>query len=293
MRKITIKKTAILSILATSIIASKSHAIDLNSRDFIPAPLDTDFAVVYLPTAFSNDFHGPADNLGTAEVRASALVYRQVWTTDICGLKCTPQFIIKYVDIDSKAPGMSRSDQDRGIGDPTVGATLMLLDEPASGTYIGLMGLLTIPIGEYDSRSPSTSPGGNRWASDINLNITKRLGHNWVAEINFDVEGYGKNDDFAGSELKQRPLFRSQNFISYDFSPSTYAALKLEITQGGELEINGRTIADSKQRYTQLGVEAAHWLDKSNQIAIFAGKNISSSNSYDMKSMGLRYVHVF
>lgn len=68
---------------------------------------------------------------------------------------------------------------------------------------------------------------------------------------------HAKNDDYFGSDLEQKPLYRLQAFASYDFSQSTYGALKLVHADGGELKLQGHTLDDTHQRYTQLGFELA------------------------------------
>lgn len=62
-----------------------------------------------------------------------------------------------------------------------------------------------------------------------------------MLEANLEAQFYAKNDDYFGSDLEQKPLYRLQAFASYDFSQSTYGALKLVHADGGELKLQGHT----------------------------------------------------
>jgi hypothetical protein len=279
--------------LALSSACLDLQAADLNARDFVSAPSGTTVGVAYLPVTRAHEYHGPGDVNGKARLAVDAFAYRQLWFTDVCGTLCTPQFIVPYASIKTRGPGSTITQEDRGMGDPQIGGTLFFIDEPESRTYSGLLTMLTLPIGEYDQNNPEASPGSNRWALNLNYNYTKGLGTNWIVEGNLEVHLYGKNRDYRQSELEQRPLYRAQMFASYDFTPSSYGALRLIHAQGGELEIDGQTLADSRQRYTQVGLEAGHWIDRRNQLLLGVTRNVSAQNTFASDNILLRFVHVF
>lgn len=104
---------------------------------------------------------------------------------------------------------------------------------------------------------------------------------------------YGRNDDYFDNELKQKPLYRLQAFASYDFTPTTYGALRLIHADGGQLELDDRHLDNSHQRYTQVGFELGHWLDRRNQVLLGLTRNVSTDNAYAQDNLLLRFVHVF
>ncbi|ASV38902.1 MULTISPECIES: transporter [Pseudomonas] len=280
-------------LLGGTLLCLDSQAADLNARDFFGAPSGTSLGVLYLPATRAQDFRGPADSTGKAELKVNAMAYRQVYFTDACGTLCTPQLILPFADIDARLPGASRRTGESGFGDPQVGGTLFFINDPTSRTYSGLLSLITLPVGEYHSTNPDVSPGANRWGATFVYNYTQGIGENWVLEANLEAQLYGKNDDYFGSELKQDPLYRLQAFASYDFTPATYGALRLIQATGGALRINNRSIDDTRKRYTQVGFEVGHWLDKQNQVMFSLSQNVATTNGYAGTDALLRLVHVF
>ncbi|NWF12392.1 transporter [Pseudomonas reactans] len=280
-------------LLGGTLLCLDSQAADLNARDFFGAPSGTSLGVLYLPATRAQDFRGPADSTGKADLKVNAMAYRQVYFTDACGTLCTPQLILPFADIDARLPGASRRTGESGFGDPQVGGTLFFINDPTSRTYSGLLSLITLPVGEYHSTNPDVSPGANRWGATFVYNYTQGIGENWVLEANLEAQLYGKNDDYFGSELKQDPLYRLQAFASYDFTPATYGALRLIQATGGALRINNRSIDDTRKRYTQVGFEVGHWLDKQNQVMFSLSQNVATTNGYAGTDALLRLVHVF
>lgn len=279
--------------LALALVWTNAQAADLNARDFVTAPVGTSLGVAYLPLTRANDYHGVADSKGNAELSVNAFAYRQLWFSDICGTLCTPQFIVPFANIDARLPGTTGHTSESGVGDPQVGGTLFFINDPQARTYSGLLALLSVPVGEYHSRNPDVSPGANRWALHLNYNYTQGLGEKWVLEANLEAQLYGKNDDYYDAELEQKPLYRLQAFASYDFTPSTYGALRLIHADGGELELNGHRLDNTHQRYTQAGFELGHWLDQRNQVLLGLTRNVSTENAFAQDNLLLRFVHVF
>ncbi len=275
------------------LLGAEAGAADLNARDFFGAPAGTTLGVLYLPATRAHEFHGPADRNGKAELNTNAMAYRQVFFSDICGTLCTPQFIIPFVDIDARLPGSAGHAGETGFGDPQVGGTLFFINDPERRRYSGLLTLITLPLGEYHAKNPDVSPGANRWGATFVYNYTQGIGRDWVLEANLEAQFYAKNDDYFGSDLEQKPLYRLQAFASYDFSQSTYGALKLVHADGGELKLQGHTLDDTHQRYTQLGFELGHWLDRRNSLMFGLSRNVATDNAFHGSQALLRLVHVF
>lgn len=280
-------------VLGGALLCLDSQAAELNARDFFGAPSGTMLSALYFPAIRNNEFHGKADSTGKADLNINAVVYRQVLYTDACGMLCTPQFILPFVDINARLPGASDHTSERGFGDPQFGGTLFFINDPASRTYSGLLTLITLPVGEYHSQNPDVSPGANRWGTTFLYNYTQGVGEKWVLEANLEAQIYGKNDDYYGSDLEQRPLYRLQAFASYDFTQSTYGAVRLIQADGGELRINNQRIDGTHRRYTQVGFEVGHWLDRQNQVMFSLSQNVAATNNYAGTEGLLRLVHVF
>ncbi|WP_278441504.1 transporter [Pseudomonas oryzihabitans] len=283
---------SLVAAFALAGLGAQLQAADLNARDFFSAPVGTSLGVGYLPLTRSNAYHGAGSDQNT-QLEVNAFAYRQLWFSDLCGLLCTPQFIVPYADVAIRSPGALTTERGRGVGDPQVGGTLFFINDPEQRIYSGLLALLTLPLGEYDGERAGASPGANRWALHLNYNYTRGLGKRWVLEANVEAQLYAKNDDFYGQTLTQAPLYRLQAFASYDLSATTYGGLRLIHADGGELHLGGRTQDDTHQRYTQVGFEIGHWLDKRNQVLLGLTRNVATTNAFARDDLLLRFVHVF
>ncbi|MGY0551982.1 transporter [Vreelandella sp. 2A-K22] len=278
---------------ALALSATASQAADLNARDFLSAPAGTSIGVLYLGNEQANRFHGAADPEGNARLDVNALAYRQIWFSDICGRLCTPQFVMPLVEVDARLPGAAERERQSGLGDPQVGGTLFFVDRPEDRVASGLLTMLTVPVGEYDSQRPGTSPGANRWGATFVFNYTRGVGEKWVLEASLEAQLYGDNDDYLGMTLEQDPLYRLQAFASYDLTDNTYGALRLIHAEGGALQLDGRVLEDTRQRYTQLGVELGHQLSPRHQVMLALSHNVDTDNAFHGSQALLRLARVW
>lgn len=278
-------------ILALTITSVK--AAELNARDFLTAPVGTSLGVLYLNNENSDRFDGPADIENNASLDVNAAAFRQLWFSDFCGTLCTPQFIVPFAEVDARLPGSVRRDRQIGIGDVQVGGTLFFMNRPESRTSSGLLTLLTLPVGKYDSQRPGTSPGANRFAATFVYNYTQGIGNKWILEANLEGQFYGDNDDYLGMNLEQDPLYRIQAFASYDFSPKTYGALRLIHARGGELALENQTLENTRQGYTRVGFEVGYQVTPKNQVMVALTRNVDTENAFESTQALLRIAHVW
>lgn len=266
---------------------------DTNARDFFSAPNGALVGVVYLPMLRADEFDSTAGKTPDADLKVNALVYRHVWFKEVGGTLITPQFVVPLVNIDLRLPGAAVSQNKTGLGDPMVGATLFFVNDPAKREFSGLNVMLGLPVGQYDKQVPDASAGQHRWQSHVMLNYTKGLGSKWVVEGTLEAQVYGRNNDYFGQSLSQKPLYRLQAFTSYDFTPSTYGALRLYHGQGGTLSMNGAELPDTRQRFTQVGLELGSWVDKRNQVLAMVAHDVTAENRFKTNQLLLRLVHAY
>lgn len=289
-----LKHSLIGAALATTLpFGTSAFAADTNAKDFYSAPAGTQLGVLYLPNTQASEYDSETGTFKDAKLDVQAVAYRHIWFTDMCGTLCTPQIIVSGARVKATLPGATDSMSDSGLGDAQIGGTLFLLNNPEKREYSGLLSLLTVPIGEYDGKAADVSAGANRWGATFLLNYTRGVSEKWTLEGSLEAQLYGNNDDYYGQTLSQDPLYRLQAFASYDFSPTTYGAFRLYHAQGGELEIGGTKIDNSRQEYTQVGFEIGHWLDSRNQVMFTYADNVESENTFDSSQLMLRFAHVY
>lgn len=287
------KKFYALSLSVYFSCSALAHAAGtMNARDFIAAPPGTSLAVLYYENEGSNEFSGvPASANENLDV--NALLYRQLWFTDICGTLCTPQFILPYADVYLRMPFSPKSSSSSGFGDPLFGGAIYISNNPQQKYYSAFLTLVSLPVGKYDSLNPDSSPGSNRWEVFLTYNNTISVGEEWVFEANLEAELYGNNDDYLGSKLEQSPLLSAQLIASYDISSSVYGAASVIHSDGGEMELDGYTLPDTTSRETRLGAELGYSLSRRNTIMASYSKIISSTNAFESDKVLLRFTHVW
>jgi hypothetical protein len=268
-------------------------AADTNARDYFSAPDGTSLGIVYVPVVRADAYRTSAGKLPDTDLQVNALVYRHVWFTEACGTLCTPQFVIPVADTHVRTPGAGAEQKQRGVGDPMVGATFFFRNDPTTRTFSGLNVMVGLPVGAYDRNAPDASAGQNRWQTHAMLNVTHGIGTNWVLEGTLEAQVYGDNKDYFGQRLAQKPLYRLQAFASYDFTPSTYAALRVYHGRGGALSLGGTDLAGTRQRYTQAGLELHSWIDRRNQVLAMLGRDVAAENHFQTSQLLLRFVHVY
>lgn len=275
------------------VMSSNSYtlAADLNARDFYSAPSGTQVGLVYLNDDRSTHFHGKGAN--NAKLRASSVAYRHVFFTDICDTLCTPQFILPAVDLKLELPGADKSKRNRGFADLQFGGTLFIINQPEKRLFSGVLTMVTAPTGSYQSHNAATSIGKNRWQVDFVYNITKGITDHLIAETNFEIQLYSKNNDFNGMSYRQRPLFRNQTFISYDFTPQTYGALRFIFAEGGSAKLAGNTLPDSRYRNVQLGLELGHKISPKDTLMLSVSRDVQTRNTFQGSHLLLRLAHVY
>lgn len=266
---------------------------DTNARDFFTAPDGASADVIYLPMVRSDAFNNSAGKVPDTNLDVNALVYRHIWFKDVGGTMITPQFVVPLVNTDLRLPGAGTSQNKTGLGDPVVGASVFFVNDPAKREFSGLNVMFGLPLGQYDKQAPDASAGQNRWQSHVMLNYTKGLGQKWVVEGTLEAQLYGHNNDYHGQTLAQKPLYRLQAFASYDFTPSTYGALRLYYGQGGALSMNGAALPNTHQNFTQVGFELGSWLDKRNQVLAMVAHDVTAENRFKTNQLLLRLVHAY
>lgn len=276
-----------------ALAAPYTQAADLDARDFVSAPVGTSVGVLYLDNEHADTYHGSADTSGEADLNVDSLAYRQLWFSDVCGTLCTPQFILPLVDVEARQPGSNSEQETKGFGDPQVGGTLYVINDPEQRIYSGLLTLISLPLGKYDPDRPGVSPGSNRWAAHLVYNYTRGLGERWLVEANLEAQFYAENDDYLGATLDQDPLYRLQAFASYDVTPRTYGSLRLIHAEGGALQLDGTQIDNTRQRYTQIGLGIGHQFTARDQGLLTVSQNVDTENGYHGYQIGLRLSHVW
>ncbi|WP_018717073.1 transporter [Arhodomonas aquaeolei] len=290
------RATVLAAAALFALAARPASAIDTNARDYIWAPPGTQVSLVYLnPYMKAGSYRADDDGVPGSSLDASAVALRHAVFTDACGVLCTPQFVLPYqrTELEIGAGTVAPEQRVSGVGDPRLGSSFALVNDPETAQYAGVTGYVTVPVGHYDSDRADASPGGNRWAFSALANYTVGLGQGIYLESTIEAQFYGDNDDYYGRTLSQDPLYRLQTHLSFDITPSTYVAARHYFSHGGAVSIDGRDVRGTRRRNHQIGAELAHWVTPRDQLMLMVARDVEVQAGFETKQVLLRYAHFY
>jgi hypothetical protein len=173
-------------------------------------------------------------------------------------------------DITTEAAGSIRQTAN-GFGDPNVGLTVNLYGAPRitnfydmgnyePGITVDVSGLLTIPIGEYDS-DKMVNIGQNRWWGRLAFPVVFHFGsyaplYRTSFEVTPSVSIFDKNDDFriigqnSGQDLENDPLYQLEAHLTRDFTRNFFGSLDFMWREGFDTELDGNDLGDELELMT-------------------------------------------
>ncbi|MBT0729214.1 transporter [Rosenbergiella nectarea] len=238
--KITFTRASLL--MAASLFSSYGHAVDVNTGDYDALPSGTNLAMVYLQYSEANDYYQQGKRQD-GYLRTEMSITRLIHYTDINGMLVDPQILLPYGSVRGASVNGQSLGNATGFGDPIVGATFWVVNQPQAGyvgRYVGITPLLTLPLGNYD-RHKAINIGENRYKFDLQLGWVEPLYKQLSLELFQDSVFYGHNND-AGSgnqTLKQHPTYELQTNLRYDFTRTQKMAVGYALYTGGRQHLDG------------------------------------------------------
>ncbi|MGI4855902.1 MAG: transporter [Janthinobacterium lividum] len=253
--------------------STKALAVDVSPADYTALPAGTTAVLWYQQHGQSTQFNtddGPSYQHDT-RLKSDISILRVVHFTEIAGIRIDPQILLPYGHIyDAKISGQALNST-RGLGDPLIGATVWLVNQPTagvSGRYVGITPVVTVPVGSYD-QNRGNNVGGNRWVGDLQIGWIEPLWGKLAMEWFGDVYLYGDNTN-AGSgnqTLKQNASYQIQTNLRYDFNPRQRLGLGFSSSAGGKRYIDG-TYTGQKTEVQQVRLEAQQMITSNTQLAL-------------------------
>lgn len=136
--------------------------------------------------------------------------------------------------------------------------------------------------------------GENRWKYALQGVYSHGLSEKVTAELSFEVQGFGRNDDLVGGgTLKQDLLYDTQGFLRYTFDPSNEVSLRVRYLDGGETRINGATRTTPRATGCVLAIYSRA-LPGNTQLLFQLGKDTHVENGFKEESRAqIRFLKVF
>lgn len=284
-------KLALMSLPWALCGMASAAEIATDPGDYAALPPGVDLGIVYYQHTERNAFYSRGDRVpGPFKLKTDIGLLRYVHFTKLGDYVIDPQIIVPFGSVSLKEPA---SESASGVGDPMLGGTLWLLNQPERKQWFGLSAFASVPLGNYEARKGGVNMGQNRWKGIFHAGYVTGLGEHFMLDVILETAVYGKNDDYAGQTLKQDDSYSAQAHLRYLVSPQTHLALSYFHDIGGETRLNGVAQHD-RMNNNRLLATFATFVAPDLQLQVQGGQALNVENGWKESSrLNLRMVKVF
>ena len=203
------------------------------------------------------------------------------------------------------APGGSLSQSSSGFADPALQLVMNLFGTPPLRSNVDLLNyeptwtldaaaMVAIPIGEYDD-DKLVNIGLNRWYGRVGLPFKYHFGvftpgYMNSLEITPSVWLFDENDDFAGHDLENDPLWQLEAHLTHDFTPSFFGSLDMLYRSGFQSEIDGHDAGDDLD-IGNLGFTLNYQVTDNLAIRTGFSSNVFGDNDLDNSLIRIQFTY--
>jgi len=300
----TLKKTTFKSLIKASALlisttllpgVAQSVEIATDPGDYTPLPGGVNLGILYGQYATRDAAYADGDRIpAEAGLDTTIGLARLVHYMDIGGIIVDPQIIIPFGKVELTEPfGPLQSTSESGVGDPIIGATAWVLNNPDDQQWVGLSAFASVPVGQYDEDKGPVNVGENRWKGIFQAAYVKHLGNSVVLDLIAEYSVYGDNDDFLGFKREQEDSQSLQGHLRYLLSKQSHVALSYYHSFGGETTVGGQDQDDRVNTNRWLATYAT-FVDPTVQLQVQAGQDISVENGFEEDTrVNIRVLKVF
>lgn len=293
MRKRLFRCSVVAMALGWALMAADADAQALDPADYVPAKPGTNVGLVYTQYAHaSSEWKDGHKVNGDAGLDSIVTIFRYVRFGSIAGMVTDYQILQPYAHL--RGTGSTRNlGEANGFGDTILCATLWVLNDPQSRSYLGITPFVFLPTGEYD-RTRALNPGEHRWKGSMQVVYSKGVLPKFALEGSADVMFYS-NDRQAGPKdvLSQKPMARFQGFARYEIAPRDELAVRAMYLTGGKTRLSGID-QDNQTGTVSLLTSWRHLLPSNFNVMIQAGRDVSVENGFkEAARVQLRLAKVF
>lgn len=267
---------------------------DNDAKDYWAAPPGTKVMAVYYRHISANELNADGDEVSNdIGFNANIGILRPIYYTKIGSMTIDPQALIIFGDQNLDTTNIGGSEVTAsGLGDPILAATLWLINNPESKTWLGFTPFITMPLGDYDN-DKGLNLGANRWAFKTELGFSKGF-DKFFTELTTNVEFFTDNDDFSAASLnmEQDPVFTLEGRIGYDLSDAFFISADYFYHSGGETTVDGIEQNDEKNDHA-LQLNLGFWLSKSVQLLLQYRNDFEVKNGLETNTFGTRFLYAF
>jgi len=267
-----------------------AQALEAHPGDAVAPPPGMGLVGLYAIHQDLDTLRVKGQDVAGPKARVDVGLLRLFYATQLGGVQVNPQVVLPYGRV-AGAGTLSGVPSESGVGDISVLASVMLLQDPATRTSVYVLPGVVLKTGAYDPLKLSI--GENRVKTLLQLGAQTGIATDWIVDGYADVTAFGSNSRHAGGELKQKPLITLQTYLRYAASPGTELAVGLRHYRGGETRVAG-VAQDDRLSQTAMLLSASHWLDGKTQLMANWGKDLSRNNGFKTSNnIELRAIRLF
>ncbi len=275
--------------------AAQSVEIATDPGDYTPLPEGVNLGLLYGQYATRDTVYADGDKVPVdAGLDTTIGLARFVHYMDIGGVIVDPQIIVPFGKVELEEPfGPLQPTSESGVGDPLIGATAWVHNNPGDQQWVGLSAFVSVPVGQYDEDKGPVNIGENRWKGIFQAAYVKHLSNSVVLDLIAEYSVYGDNDDFLGFKREQDDAQSLQAHVRYLLSKQSHVALSYYHSFGGETTVGGLDQDDRVNTNRWLATYAT-FVDPTVQLQVQAGQDISVENGFEEDTrVNFRVLKVF
>jgi len=284
-------------VVATSLFSIPAQSVEIatDPGDYTPLPAGVNLGILYGQYATRDTLYADGDKIpADAGLDTTIGLARFVHYMDIGGVIVDPQIIVPFGKAELKEPlSPLQPTSESGVGDPIIGGTAWVLNNPDDQQWIGLSAFASVPIGQYDENKGPVNIGENRWKGIFQAAYVKHLSNSVVMDLVAEYSIYGDNDDFLGFKREQEDAQSLQGHLRYLLSKQSHVALSYYHSFGGETTVGGQDQDDKVNTNSWLATYAT-FVDPTVQLQFQAGQDINVENGFEEDTrVNFRVLKVF
>ena len=267
---------------------------DNDYNDYMAAPPGTRVIGVYANHFTANEAYSNGEQTGhDTNLSANIGIFRPIYFTTIGPFTIDPQALIPFGEMSldgSDVGGVEISTS--GIADPILAATLWLVNDSASKTWLGITPFVIIPIGEYDN-DRTLNMGANRWAFKGEVGFVKGFGDLFL-NLTANAEFYTDNDDCGQASVtkEQDPAYIIEAHLGYNLSESFFVAVDYFYHMGGETTVDGIEMDDEQDNHAAQ-LTLGFMPSPTYQLMVKYKEDLQVENGSETNTFGIRLLHFF
>lgn len=289
--KISNKKILLTSVV--SMLSISTYAIDVDAKDYLPAPDGTNVFLFYGQYAQRDALYvGDKKAEGDPKLESMVGLFRFVHFTKFKDYVIEPQIIIPVGKLKASKDISSLDESSGLLGDIILANTILLFNEPEKGKVWGVTPFLTLPTGSYD-KDDALNMGENRYKFTLQTSLVNKFTDKLGTDLSADITFYGKNDEYGqDSTLKQDLGYQLQADVFYDVDHNYDLRAGISYLNADETKVENLTTDAAEQTKIWFGTQIS--LNPKSSLILTVGRDIKVENTFRENSrFNMRYTYAF